>query len=108
MHATVQAVLPAPLFYWPLQGDLQRILSSSNHAELQIITTYISIPASSGGTGLVTGEADPLEWQGTVAPTGDNDHQVRCIPPGLGSSVQQHQDRGSGSLHGTSQSGRYT
>ena len=30
LHATSQAVLPAPLFYQSLQGDLRRVLSTSN------------------------------------------------------------------------------
>ena len=30
LHATSQAVLPAPLFYWSLQGDLQRVLNLTN------------------------------------------------------------------------------
>ena len=43
LHATSQAVLPAPLFYWSLQGDLQRVLSSSNQNYGTLLT--LSLPA---------------------------------------------------------------
>ena len=54
LHATVQAVLPAS------RGSAED--SEQQQPELQLI--IILIPASSGGTGLVTGEADPLDWNG--------------------------------------------
>ena len=94
LHATAHASsAPCSLTLLVSPRDLQRILSSSNQNYNSLLS--LSRPCSSGETGLVTGETDPLEWQGAVAPTGDSDHQVRCISPGLGSSVQQHQDWGS-------------
>ena len=39
-------------------------------------------------------QIEPLEWQSTIASNRDCDHQVRCISPGLGSSMQWYQDRG--------------
>ena len=39
-------------------------------------------------------QVEPLEWQSTLASNRDYEHQVRCISPGLGSSVQWNQDRG--------------
>ena len=57
LHAASQAVLPAPLFYRSLQGDLQR--AKQQQSELQYIA--VSIPASPGGVSLVAGKTDLLE-----------------------------------------------
>ena len=102
LHATVQTVL---ILLVPPRGSTE---DSEQHAAtrfslwLQLITISILASRQEELTGLVTGE----EWQGTFVPTGDSNHQVRCIPPGLWSSVQQHQDRES--LELTSQSRRCT
>ena len=42
----------------------------------------------------MTRQIEPLEWQSTFASNRDCDHQVRCISPGLGSSMRWFQDRG--------------
>ena len=57
LHATSLAVLPAPLFYWSLQGDLQKALDCSNQDYDTLLS--ISPPAQ-----MVAGEALPIQWQG--------------------------------------------
>ena len=42
---------------------------------------------------MVARDAGTLEWQSPTSPAGICDHQVRCISPGLGGSMQRHQDR---------------
>ena len=49
---------------------------------------------------MVAREAFPLQWQGSDSLTQDCDHQVRCISPGMGSSVQRHQDGWTLESHG--------
>ena len=41
------------------------------------------------------GEAHSLEWQSPAVQKADYDHHLRCLSPGLGSSLQWHKDRGS-------------
>ena len=84
LHAASQAVLPAPLFYRSLQGDLQ----SSNQQQSELQFTADPIPTSPGGVSLVARQTKPLEWQSTLASNRDCDHQVRYISPGLGSSMR--------------------
>ena len=43
LNAASQAVLPAPLFYWSLQGDLQRALKNSNQNYNAVLS--LSLPA---------------------------------------------------------------
>ena len=56
--------------------------------------SFDPLPSSLGRTNLVAGEACSMERQGAGPPTGDRNDSVRCIPTGLGSCVQWHQERG--------------
>ena len=82
LNATAQAVLPAPLFYRSLQGDLQRALSSNN----QDYNTLLSLSPLS--------QEELSWWQEKLAHWNGKplSHRIRCVSPGLGSSVQWHQD----------------
>jgi len=52
----------------------------------------VTVTISLGGTDLVAGEACTVEWQSSHSPGTDSHNQVRCFPPGMGGSVQWHQD----------------
>ena len=41
---------------------------------------------------MVAGEALPIQWQSFDSQNNNCDHQIRCIPPGMGSCMQRHQD----------------
>ena len=73
-------MLPAPLFYHSLQGDVQRI--EEQQPELQC--SPVPITSCQGRTFIVTRDAGMLEWQSPTSPAGICDHQVRFISPGLG------------------------
>jgi len=68
LHAASLAVLPVHQF---LQGDLQRVLNSSN----QDYTASVQ-----EGTTMVAGETLPMEWQSLSSPRGNSGDKVRCIP----------------------------
>ena len=82
---SIAGSLPSPfVLQVPPGGPAES--SKQQPSELQYVA--VSIPASPGGVSLVAGKTNLLEWQGTAASTGDCDHQVGCISPGLGSGVQ--------------------
>ena len=68
-HATSLAVLPAPLFYQFLQGDLQKAMDCSNQDYNTLMS--ISPPAQ-----MVADEALPIQWQGFDSQDNDCDHQI--------------------------------
>jgi len=59
LHAASQAVLPAPLFYRSLQGDLQKALSLSN----QNYNTLLSLSAPAQGE-LTWWQEQLAQWNG--------------------------------------------
>ena len=92
LSATSQAIFPALLFYRHLQGDLLRTL---NWKSVQKHDAMMTTSSSTGGTGLVAGTFDILEWPGT-APTHKANHDpVGCISVGLGGNHSGRKDGGS-------------
>jgi len=87
LQAALQAILPASLFYWSLQGDLQKALNHSS----QDYNTLLSLSPSA---------REELTWcwrgfhsgMAKLSFTKNSHNQVRCFPPGMGGSVQWHQD----------------
>ena len=77
-----------------LQVPPGRPAESFKQQQSELQFTADPIPTSPGGVSLVARQIEPLEWQSTFASNRDCDHQVRCISPGLGSSMRWYQDRG--------------
>ena len=91
LHAALQAVLPAPLFYQSLQGDLHRVLNLTNQNYNALVS--LSAQALEGLTWWQE-KLTQMEWQGSAVQATDNYHHIRCISPGLGNSLQWYQNRG--------------
>ena len=79
----------------------RRPLQSSEPHQPELRCTGVSVSSSPRRAYLVAGEACPMEWQGSVVEATDDYHHVRCIFPGLGSSLQWYQNRGSKEPLGT-------
>ena len=91
LHTDSQAVLPAP-FFLPVTTRRPSQNSEPHQPELRCIGFRVS--SSPGRAYLVAGEAYSMEWQDSAVQATDNYHYIRCISPGLGSSLQWYQNRG--------------
>ena len=77
-----------------LQVPSGRPTDSFKQQQSELQFTADPIPTSPGRVSLVARQIEPLEWQSNIASNRDCDHQVRCISPGLGSSMRWYQNRG--------------
>ena len=67
--------------------------SESGQSELQYDTFVVT--SRQRGANMVAGEACSLEWQSSTVQTANYGHNLRCLSPGLGGSVQGDKDWGS-------------
>ena len=79
---------------------MRRSSQSSEPYQPEPGCTGVFVSSSPRRAYLVAGKAYSMEWQDSVVQAKDDYHHIRCISPGLGSSHQWYQNRGSTELLG--------
>ena len=72
----------------------RRPTESSEPHQPELWCIVVSVNSSPGRAHLVAGEACSMKWQSSAVQATNHDHDLGCISPGLGSSLEWHQDRG--------------
>ena len=91
LSATTQAVPPSPTIL-PLLAERSSSSPSSQQPGLRDFP--VPLTGSTGRVVLVEGTPTQMEWETPQTGTGADNHQLRCFPEGLGSSLCRDTHRG--------------